>query len=100
MSVETLEPIATADEPGVFARSGALRRLARDKVAAVAALALLAIGLIPGRALCDSWGLFNGTELRFDGLIRIEEASDECAAWNYANGLHERRASRSERAMF
>ena len=56
--------------------------------------------LIPGRALCDSWGLFNGTELRFDGLIRIEEASDECAAWNYANGLHERRASRSERAMF
>ena len=40
MSVETLEPIATADEPGVFARSGALRRLARDKVAAVAALAV------------------------------------------------------------
>ncbi len=45
MSVETLEPIATADEPGVFARSGALRRLARDKVAVIATLALLAIGL-------------------------------------------------------
>ena len=45
MSVETLEPIATADEPGVFARSGALRRLARDKVAVIAALVLLSIGL-------------------------------------------------------
>jgi ABC-type dipeptide/oligopeptide/nickel transport system permease subunit len=49
MSIETLEPIASggadADEPGVFARSGALRRLARDKVAVVAALALLGIGL-------------------------------------------------------
>ena len=50
MSVETLEPIAASvatadDEPGVFARSGALRRLARDKVAVIATLALLTIGL-------------------------------------------------------
>ncbi len=45
MSVEILEPLAGTDEPGVFARSGALRRLARDKVAVVATLALLTIGL-------------------------------------------------------
>jgi len=49
MSVESLytvpDTVPAVDEPGAFARSGALRRLARDKVAAVAALALLAIGL-------------------------------------------------------
>jgi len=46
MSVEALEQGFVKDqETGVFARAGLLRRLARDRVAAVAALVLIAIVL-------------------------------------------------------
>ncbi|MDP3240017.1 MAG: ABC transporter permease, partial [Reyranella sp.] len=45
MSVETLNAPAPAEENGVFSRSGVLRRLARDKVAVIAALLLATIGL-------------------------------------------------------
>jgi len=45
MSVETLNARAPAEENGVFSRSGVLRRLARDKVAVIAALLLATIGL-------------------------------------------------------
>ena len=54
MSVETLDPVdAAADsEDGVFARTGLLRRLARDRVASVAALLLIVIVLA---ALLAPW---------------------------------------------
>jgi len=45
MSVEVLGPSAHAEEPRVLGRAGVLRRLARDKVAVLAALALIVIGL-------------------------------------------------------
>ena len=49
MSVDALNAPAptpaAAEENGVFSRSGVLRRLARDKVAVVAALLLATIGL-------------------------------------------------------
>ena len=54
MSVDTLDPIDVADEAedGAFARSGLLRRLARDRVASVAALLLIVIVLA---ALLAPW---------------------------------------------
>jgi len=45
MSVDALNAPARSDENGLFARSGVLRRLARDKVALAAALLLATIGL-------------------------------------------------------
>lgn len=45
MSVETLDAVVRTEETGVLSRSGVLRRLARDKVAAVAALVLTLIAL-------------------------------------------------------
>ena len=46
MSVDALNaPVATAEEGGALSRSGVLRRLMRDKVAAIAAIALTLIGL-------------------------------------------------------
>jgi len=45
MSVETLQPATVADERGAFARSGVLRRLLSDRVAAAAALVLALIAL-------------------------------------------------------
>ena len=45
MSVETLDAPVAAEESGALGRSGVLRRLARDKVAVAAALALTLIGL-------------------------------------------------------
>jgi len=45
MSVETLQPAAVADERGAFTRSGVLRRLLSDRVAAAAALVLALIAL-------------------------------------------------------
>jgi ABC-type dipeptide/oligopeptide/nickel transport system permease subunit len=46
MSVEALNaPVRAEDSTGALSRSGVLRRLARDKVAVVAALALTLIGL-------------------------------------------------------
>ena len=54
MSVDTLDPIDVADEAedGAFVRSGLLRRLARDRVASVAALLLIVIVLA---ALLAPW---------------------------------------------
>ena len=46
MSVEALNaPAATVEETGALSRTGVLRRLARDKVAAAAAIILTLIGL-------------------------------------------------------
>ena len=46
MSVEALNaPVRAEESTGALSRSGVLRRLARDKVAVVAALALTLIGL-------------------------------------------------------
>ena len=46
MSVEVLDSVPVADyQPGVFARAGVMRRLARDRVAATAALTLVTIVL-------------------------------------------------------
>ena len=45
MSVEALNAPVAAEEGGARSRSGVLRRLARDKVAAIAALVLTLIAL-------------------------------------------------------
>jgi peptide/nickel transport system permease protein len=45
MSVEALQSPAVAEERGTLARTGVLRRLLRDRVAALAALVLLSIAL-------------------------------------------------------
>ena len=46
MSVEAFNaPVRAEEGSGAFSRSGVLRRLARDKVAAIAALVLILIGL-------------------------------------------------------
>ena len=46
MSVEALNPPVAAEEgSGALSRSGVLRRLARDKVAAIASLVLTLIAL-------------------------------------------------------
>ena len=53
MSVDALDPVFVAEhETGAFVRAGVLRRLARDRVAAAAALTLTAILLA---ALLAPW---------------------------------------------